>query len=234
MTSHRPGEAGRKPQAESRATELRQRLVVWKQIPEPARPSLRQLARELGTSHQLLNHYLVGLDEWHRKERYSRTKQQAQEIRDRANAEGRPMTPWEEQQFRVHDRAAFVMLLNNSAIDHIERISQEAERDGGLLPDQVVILKMYARQHYSEAHHVLQKYPRRSKPSWKTLELTEKQKQTLATLTPSQGEKYKKWLAGEIKGDLSLVENLDNLPRLPQISASKTAKSFKTVTAMSE
>jgi hypothetical protein len=42
---------GRKKKPESRATEFRQRLVIRKQTPESLRPSLRQLARELGTSH---------------------------------------------------------------------------------------------------------------------------------------------------------------------------------------
>jgi PNKP adenylyltransferase domain, C-terminal region len=55
---------GRKPEQESRATEFRQRPVAWKQVPELARPSLRALTRQLGTSHQLLTFYLNGLDLW--------------------------------------------------------------------------------------------------------------------------------------------------------------------------
>jgi hypothetical protein len=54
--------SGRKTEQESRATEFRQRLMAWKQTPESQRPSLRALARELGTSHQLLKHYLDGLE----------------------------------------------------------------------------------------------------------------------------------------------------------------------------
>lgn len=49
---------GRKPKWESRALEFYGRLARWKQSPESSRPSLRALARELGTSHQLLSHYL--------------------------------------------------------------------------------------------------------------------------------------------------------------------------------
>ena len=45
---------GRKPKQESRSAEFRQILMAWKQTPEALRPSLRELARELGTSHQLL------------------------------------------------------------------------------------------------------------------------------------------------------------------------------------
>ena len=44
---------GRKPKQESREPEVRARLAAWKQMPEDARPSLRVLAREFGTSHQL-------------------------------------------------------------------------------------------------------------------------------------------------------------------------------------
>ena len=45
---------GRKPKQESRAMEFRRELLAWKQIPEASRPSLRSLACDLGTSHQLL------------------------------------------------------------------------------------------------------------------------------------------------------------------------------------
>jgi|SRR5579863_968498 len=44
---------GRKPAYESRAAEFRQRLMVWKGTAESSRPSLRALAVELGTSHQI-------------------------------------------------------------------------------------------------------------------------------------------------------------------------------------
>ena len=59
---------GRKPQYESRAAEFRIRLSAWKQIPEVLRPSLRALARELGTTHQLLAYYLDGLEKWRARE----------------------------------------------------------------------------------------------------------------------------------------------------------------------
>jgi hypothetical protein len=58
---------GRKPLQESRASEFRQRLVEWKETPAAFRPSLRALARELATSHQLLTHFLSGLEEWRRE-----------------------------------------------------------------------------------------------------------------------------------------------------------------------
>jgi len=76
---------GRKPQQESRAEELRQRLIAWKQTPVRSRPSVRALAAELGTSHQLLKHYLDGLEKWKRDKDLER-------IRASAKAKGVPVT----------------------------------------------------------------------------------------------------------------------------------------------
>src|SRR5215469_14895512 len=59
---------GRKPASQSRAPEFRNRLAGWKQMHESSRPSLRAVARELGTSHQLLSHYLRYWSQWERKE----------------------------------------------------------------------------------------------------------------------------------------------------------------------
>jgi hypothetical protein len=60
---------GRLPGGESRSLEIRLRLAKWKQVPEEQRMSLRALAAELGTSHQLLCSYLRTLDEWLDRER---------------------------------------------------------------------------------------------------------------------------------------------------------------------
>jgi len=68
---------GRKLKWESRAAEFRQRLFIWKQTPESLRPSLRELARNLGTSHQLLGFYLQHWEAWRK----------AEEIRERATIE---------------------------------------------------------------------------------------------------------------------------------------------------
>jgi len=73
--------SGRPPAYESRAAEFRRRFIVWKQTPESMRPSLRALAGELGTSHQILVYHLNRLDRW-----------QAQERAKRIRAEGRPFT----------------------------------------------------------------------------------------------------------------------------------------------
>lgn len=62
-----PRRGGRKPANESRADELRERLLKWSYFPASARPSLRVLAKALQTNHQLLSHLLVGLEEWERE-----------------------------------------------------------------------------------------------------------------------------------------------------------------------
>jgi hypothetical protein len=49
---------GRMPAYESRAQEIRARLLVWKRPPESMRQWLRELARELHTSHQMLGYFL--------------------------------------------------------------------------------------------------------------------------------------------------------------------------------
>ena len=103
---------GRKPKQESRAAEIRAKLLSWRQTPELQRISLRALAAELGTSHQLLKHYLDGLDRWQAEERAART-------RARAEAEGREMTM----------RECCDAIITPCALRQIERIQQKAKRD---------------------------------------------------------------------------------------------------------
>ena len=50
-------------------------LTAWKKTPESSRPPLRALARELGTSHQLLAFYLNGLEKWRGEEYWRRAKE---------------------------------------------------------------------------------------------------------------------------------------------------------------
>src|SRR5215469_779122 len=92
---------GRKSKQDSRSDEIRARLVGWKQTPNSMRPSLRSLARELGTSHQLLSHYLERLHVFQSQEYFGRSK----EIHARAEVEGRPLTPLEEQQANAYGQA---------------------------------------------------------------------------------------------------------------------------------
>src|SRR5580704_5441834 len=116
--------SGRKPAQESCATEFRHRLVLWKQTPGSSRPSLRALACELGTSHQLLAFYLKGLENWRINENWRLAK----EIRARAKAEGRPLSQWEEHQARDYDRAGIRATVASHLHETIEQIRQEAER----------------------------------------------------------------------------------------------------------
>lgn len=144
---------GRKPQCQSRSSELREQLIAWKQTPEFSRPSLRALARELGTSHQLLTFYLKGLEEWRATEYF----RQARELRARANAEDRPMTQWEEQQARSYDRAGISLMTGAIIVDDIRRIRQDSERRP-LTWHEVKALKIYARN-FPEARELLETRP---------------------------------------------------------------------------
>lgn len=119
----KPGEAGRKMKQESRAQEIRARLLVWKQSPESLRPSLRALAHELNTSHQLLSHYLSGLEKWQAAEYWRRAK----EIRAQANADGRPLTAWEQEQSRALDRRAMCLFLESTLEDCVKKWEREIE-----------------------------------------------------------------------------------------------------------
>jgi hypothetical protein len=120
-------------------------------MPQFSRPSLRALARELGTSHQLLSFYLKNLNKWQSKEYW----RQAKEIRARANAEGRALTEQEEQQVYAHNRAAMRATVGPMLLDTIERIKVETERRP-LCRQEIKILKILARQ-FPEAHELLQK-----------------------------------------------------------------------------
>jgi hypothetical protein len=157
---------GRRKKDESRANEFRQRLLAWSQTPESSRPSLRELARELGTSHALLQHYLNTLDKWQADEDWRR----AREIRDRATAEGRPMTAWEAQQSRSLDRRAVCLSIESSFENSVKSYQREIERcinDGKMpRPGYRKLLRMIAsirggqaaRRAAQHAQVLLQKY----------------------------------------------------------------------------
>jgi hypothetical protein len=142
---------GRKSKAESRATEIRAGLAEWKQLPEFSRPSLRALAGELGTSHQLLSFYLKNLHKWQGKEYW----RQAKEIRARANAEGRALTQQEEQQVYAYNRAGIRATAGFMLLDVITRMRKESER-GPLCRQDIKALRIFAPQ-FPEAQELLQK-----------------------------------------------------------------------------
>lgn len=143
---------GRKPAGESRATEFRRKLVAWNQTPESRRPSLRALARDLGTSHQLLSFFLKDLGKWQGEEYW----RHARDIRDRAIAEGRSPTQWEEQQILAHNRAAVRATVGAMLLDTIERIKHESE-NRPLVWKEIRTLKILAPG-FPEARELLQKY----------------------------------------------------------------------------
>ena len=121
---------GRKTKQESRAAEFRQRLLEWKQTPVVLRPSLRALAREIGTSHQLLSHYLSALEEWRREK-------ELEPLRTQAKAKNLILTMGDELRYLAWLRKVEVRQARGAAraakwaskhIELLERIKQ-------LLPD---------------------------------------------------------------------------------------------------
>jgi hypothetical protein len=144
---------GRKPKAESQGAQIRTSLAEWKRTPKFARASLRALSRELGTSHQLLGHYIKQWDEWQSKEYWRLAK----EIRARANAESRVLTQQEEQQVYAYNRAALRVTAGFVLLDVIERIKRDSERRP-LVWQEIKSLKILAR-HFPEARDLLLKTP---------------------------------------------------------------------------
>jgi hypothetical protein len=185
---------GRKPNQESRSAEFRRRLIAWKQIPESHRPSLTALACELGTSHQLLSHLLNGLEKWREEERYREAKNRCKEIRSRAEAEKRALSQSEKEQFRASDRASARALLGSVLLNQIENIKREAKR-GRLTSHHIEMLKVFARNGFSEAQELLQKYPKTVQPKPRKRELTAKQQHLMDTLPKATARRYARWLA---------------------------------------
>ena len=141
---------GRKPERESRATEFRRTLIDWKRTPESSRLPLRALARELGTSHQLLTFYLKSFEKWQIKEHW----RQAHEIRTRAIAEGRALTECEEHKAHAHTRAAVRAIVGPALRRQIEHMKEESER-GPLCSRQIKLLKILSRE-FPEARELLE------------------------------------------------------------------------------
>jgi hypothetical protein len=148
---------GRKPKQESRSVEFRQKLIAWKQMPALFRPSLRALARELGTSHQLLMFYLKGLEKWEGEECLRRAK----EIRALAKAEDRPVTPWEEQRILGYTTAGLRALTVSAFHDKLEDLKRQGER-GPLHRAQIKMTMLFAHSGLPGARELLQKCSQRS------------------------------------------------------------------------
>lgn len=148
--------SGRKFKQESRGTEIRARLVEWEQTREPSRPSLRALARELGTSHQLLEHYLNGLEKWRYKELYRKATEDSDQILARVIVEERPMTQWEEEQRHACTIAAIRAKAGAILLDELAKLKQGA-RHGPLHPAEFKIVRILAKKRFPGAEELLQK-----------------------------------------------------------------------------
>jgi hypothetical protein len=128
---------GRKPSDKSNAAAIRTRLVSWRQAPERTRPSLRALAKELGTSHQILSFYLKGLNRWQRKEYHRK----AAEIRSK----GLGMTYADEQQALAYDRAAFQLMVDDALERTFQRL-EESAKTGNLNAQELKLVNLAARK----------------------------------------------------------------------------------------
>jgi len=125
--------------------------MEWKQKPESARPSLRALASELRTSHQLLSHYLEALDKWCWKELLRRSE----EIRMRAEAEHRLPSPWEEQQICYYGRAAVEMMAMGAVDGAVKQLERDAKKNK-LTTKQIKMLGNLALKGHEKARKILE------------------------------------------------------------------------------
>jgi hypothetical protein len=134
---------GRKHISESRAAEIRKRLLEWKQIPEATRISLRALAAAIGTSHQLLSFYLRQWDKWQTKEYQRKPK----EICARAHAEKRVMTHQEQAQVVAYGRAALQEMTKSIVPDILTALRKDV-KCGKLSRQRLRLAKLLARRGY--------------------------------------------------------------------------------------
>ena len=123
---------GRKPKLESRGPEIRARLAAWNETPEYSRPSLRKLARELGTSHQLLGAYLQRWEKW----QASQYERRVVEIREHAALENRPLTAGEASQADAYAREAFELRITLSVEAQLKKMFARLKEGGALLSKQ--------------------------------------------------------------------------------------------------
>jgi hypothetical protein len=146
-----PGKRGRKPAIESRAAEFCTRLLAWKQTPEPQRISLRALAIEIGTSHQLLGSYLRRWDKRQARE----YRRQAKEIRIRAEAETRSGIVTEMQrQAQALEKAAFQSMIGSVLDDTVRQLKLKT-RGNQLSRSELRILRLLSSRGFCEAREVL-------------------------------------------------------------------------------
>jgi hypothetical protein len=147
---------GRKAASESRSTEIRARLLIWKVTPAPKRSSLRALAAELGTSHQLLSVYLNGLNDW-QKVNYRR---RADAIRAHAETENRDLTLFEQSQISGLERAAFRCMMDSLLTSSLKRYESEFRRRKilKLTRHALKLFTMLAQHGFPRAQKLLEKH----------------------------------------------------------------------------
>jgi hypothetical protein len=118
------GKPGRKPASQSRAGEIRAKLLAWRHTPEAKRVSLRALASEIGASHQLLSFYFRRLDDWQMKE----YEKKAQEIRSRVIAERRSITPEEQKRCDAYARASLAAMTESLVPKMLKELREQLKR----------------------------------------------------------------------------------------------------------
>lgn len=211
---------GRKPISESRATEIRARLAAWKQSPEP-RISLRELAVELDTSHQLLSFYARGWDKWQEGE----YRREANAIRERADAENRSMSESEMERELAYRQAAGRHMAA-SVLSKIFKDFEAEARRGGLHPK---IASWLATLNDPMAQKILRLSQKRQTESSTNLDAvlkqlnrttdSEKALRLIRQLTPEQQKKLKALWEKRSR----TVKSKINLP----LGSISTRKSFK-------
>jgi len=98
----------------------------------------------MGTSHQLLSFYLKRLGKWQGEE----YRRKANDLRARAKAENRYMTPGEEAQMIAYERAGFHSMIDSVVRDTLTTLREDA-RCGKLSRQQLRMAKFLARRGYS-------------------------------------------------------------------------------------
>ena len=141
---------GRKRASESRATGLRTTLLAWRKTPEPQRVSLRTLADQMSTSHQLLSFHLRRLDKWQMKE----YRKKAQEIEARAQAENRLLTQDEQTRCDAYRRASFDSMIDSAVCEMFRELRKQIKH-GQLTGTHVRVARLLARKGYREAQEIL-------------------------------------------------------------------------------
>jgi hypothetical protein len=141
----------RKPKELSRANEFRQALVEWRRAPQGIRPSLRDLAKQLGTSHQLLSHLLTGLDLWLAHQTYNAAAQ----IKTRARHENRLLTQDEIWTSENLERTAVRLHIGSLITDSLREVRKKADDGEALDYVDVEKIRMSARQRHPIAVELL-------------------------------------------------------------------------------